>query len=78
MGSVRTRLRTVELLVSRTPESACLESKLKDLHPHIRSSTGDTALVAQRIAERLLEYGNRVLSLGLGPATEVYQRCMMD
>jgi len=31
MGKMTTRLRTVEILGSRTPESACLESKLKDL-----------------------------------------------
>ena len=40
--------------------------------------TGDTALLAQRIAERLMESGNRLLCLGLGPATEVYDGCMMD
>jgi hypothetical protein len=39
--------------------------------------TGDAALVAQRIAERLMESGNRVVRLGLGPATKVYQRSMM-
>jgi hypothetical protein len=38
--------------------------------------TGDTALLAQRIAERLMESGNRLLRLGLGPATQVYERCM--
>ena len=122
MGNVTTPLRTVEHLGSRTLESACLELKLKDLEPHIRSATvlqdtfvvddllkgysylvarseghnqltftlkdgrqvivafeptGDTALVAEATAERLMESGNRVQRLGLGPA-EVYERCMMD
>jgi recombinational DNA repair protein RecR len=40
--------------------------------------TGDTALLAQRIAERLRESGNRLLRLGLGPATQVYEGWMMD
>ena len=40
--------------------------------------TGDTALLAQRIAERLMESGNRLLCLGLGSATEVYEGCMID
>ena len=40
--------------------------------------TGDTVLLAQRIAQRLMESGNRLLRLGLGPATQVYEGWMMD
>jgi hypothetical protein len=123
MGGVTTRLRTVELVGSRTPESVCLESKLHGVDPHIRSATvlqdtfvvddllkgysylvarsecryqltfmlkdgrqvivgvqpsGDIVLVAQRIAERLMESGSRILRLALGPATQVCERYMMN
>jgi len=116
MGNVTTRLRTVELLGSRTSESASLELHirsatvlhdtfvvddllrnhsyliarserdcqltfiLKDGHQVIVAvePADNPALVAEKIAERLMKSGNHVLRLGLGAATEAYRRCMID
>lgn len=40
--------------------------------------TSDITLVAQKIANRLMESGNRLLHLELGPATEAYRRSVTD
>jgi hypothetical protein len=61
-------------VVTRSERGYQLTFTLKDGRQVIVAvePTGDIALVAQRIAERLMESGNRLLRLGLGPVTEVY------
>ena len=73
-------LEAYSYIIARSESGCQLTFMLKDGRQVIVAlePTGDTVLLAQRIAERLLESGNRLLRLGLGPATQVYKGCMMD
>jgi hypothetical protein len=67
-------------IIARSESGYQLTFMLKDGRQVIVAvePTGDTVLLAQRIAQRLMESGNRLLRLGLGPATQVYEGWMMD
>ena len=60
-------------IIARSESGYQLTFMLKDGRQVIVAvePTGDTVLLAQRIAQRLMESGNRLLRLGLGPATSL-------
>ena len=80
MFVVNDLLEAYSYIIARSESGYQLTFMLKDGGQVIVAvePTGDTVLLAQRIAERLMESGNRLLCLGLGPATQVHEGCMMD
>jgi hypothetical protein len=73
-------LEAYSYIIARSESGCQLTFMLKDGRQVIVAlePTGDTVLLAQRIAERLMESGNRLQRLRLEPATQVYEGCMMD
>ena len=73
-------LRNHSYLIARSERDCQLTFMLKDGRQVIVAveQADNPALVAQKIAERLMKSGYHVLRLGLGAATEAYRRCMID